>query len=270
MLLDTNSQLWELVREYVAAAEERGLDSGQLISFLLELGFHSVGEPYSVSTLTPMQQKVVGELEVFGLLKLQKGTRDRWFIPTRLAASLSASLSESSSWQPTEGFIIVETNFRLYAYTASRLQTEILRLFERVEYKLPNLVVGIITRESCNNAFSSGISANQVVSYLEKHAHPHVAQRKPVVPETVTDQIRLWEHDRNRVRLSPSIFYSDFPSQEDFDAVVTHARDINGLLWHSKNNKNLVVKADIHDQMRTFMRRLGSGGGQKKRAEKPS
>lgn len=32
----------------------------------------------------------------------------------------------------------------------------------------------------------------QIVTYLRQHAHPHVAMKVPIVPETVSDQIRLW------------------------------------------------------------------------------
>lgn len=80
----------------------------------------------------------------------------------------------------------------------------------------------------------------QIVSFLQKHAHPQVAKKVPVVPETVVDQvckvlctfscswlsscmsrceawpflqIRLWEQDRNRVLLAPSYLYDDFRTQ---------------------------------------------------------
>ena len=72
---------------------------------------------------------------------------------------------------------------QVYAYTTSQLQTAILRLFARCECILPNLFVGVLTRESVVGALSSGLSADQIVGYLRQHAHPHVASRSPVVPE---------------------------------------------------------------------------------------
>jgi hypothetical protein len=42
------------------------------------------------------------------------------------------------------------------------------RLLCRIEYVLPNLVVGTITRESVNTAFSNGINADQV----RRHGFP--------------------------------------------------------------------------------------------------
>ncbi|KAH8947288.1 hypothetical protein BDL97_11G032600 [Sphagnum fallax] len=268
LLMDTNSQLWQLVQVYVSAAEDRGTDSGELIGFLLELGFHTVGEAYSVGALTTPLQKVLEELAALGLVQLQKGMKEQWYIPTKLASNLSASLSESSDMQSsevlgTQGCIVVETNFRVYAYTASKLQTEILRRFARLEYQLPNLVVGALTKESINTAFSSGISAEQIITYLSKHAHPHVAKRMPVVPETVSDQIRLWESDRNRVELLSAYFYDDFPSTEVYETVLNHARSIGGLLWEDASNRRLVVREELHGDMRLFIRRQSGAAGQR-------
>nr|GMD91877.1 RNA polymerase II transcription factor B subunit 2-like isoform X1 [Ipomoea batatas] len=48
LLMDTNAQLWYIIREYITNAEESGVDSADLIAFLLELSFHVAGEvPYS-------------------------------------------------------------------------------------------------------------------------------------------------------------------------------------------------------------------------------
>ncbi|KAL2619942.1 hypothetical protein R1flu_000147 [Riccia fluitans] len=255
LLMDTNAQLWQIVREYVASAEDRAMDSADLINFLLELGFLNVGEPYNLNSLSPMQQNVIKELAALGVLQIQAGTKDRWFIPTKLATNLSASISEGSTAPSGEGCVIIETNFRVYAYTTSKLQAEILRLFVRLEYQLPNLVVGSLTKESVSTAFSSGITSDQMITFLTKHAHPHAASKTPVVPETVTDQIRLWENDRNRVETTPSYMYKDFPTEETYEAVVNYARDIGALLWDDPAGQRLIGRAERHEDMRNFIRR---------------
>lgn len=60
------------------------------------------------------------------------------------------------------GFIVVETNYRLYAYTSLPLQSAILALFVHLRGHFPNLLYGVITRDSCRAAFSRGITADQV------------------------------------------------------------------------------------------------------------
>ncbi|GMY37332.1 general transcription and DNA repair factor IIH subunit TFB2 [Fagus crenata] len=253
LLMDTNAQLWYIIREYISNSEERGVDPADLISFLLELSFHVTGEAYNSNTLTEVQRNTIKDLTDLGLVKLQQGRKESWFIPTKLATNLSVSLTDSSSRK--QGIVVVETNFRLYAYSSSKLHCEILRLFSRVEYQLPNLIVAAITKESLYNAFEHGITADQIITFLQQNAHPRVAQRVPTVPENVTDQIRLWESDLNRVEMTPAHYYDEFPSKEVFEAACDYAREWNGLLWEDSKLMRLVVKAEIHVHMRDHLRR---------------
>ena len=69
-----------------------------------------------------------------------------------------------------EGYLIIETNFRVYAYTTSVLQQKVMELFAKVDIKLPHMVIGVITRTSIRNALVRGISARQIIEYLNKHA----------------------------------------------------------------------------------------------------
>ncbi|XP_057950091.1 general transcription and DNA repair factor IIH subunit TFB2 [Malania oleifera] len=253
LLMDINAQLWYIIREYISNSEERGVDAADLISFLLELSFHVTGEAYNVNTLTEVQRNTIKDLADLGLVKLQQGRKETWFIPTKLVTNLSMSLTDSSSRK--QGFVVIETNFRMYAYSSSKLHCEILRLFSRIEYQLPNLIVGAVTKESLYNAFENGITSEQIISFLQQNAHPRVMERIPSVPENVTDQIRLWESDLNRVEMMPSYLYDEFPSREVFETACEFAREGGGLLWEDTKKMRLVVKADMHMQMREYLRR---------------
>ncbi|KAJ6707047.1 TFIIH POLYPEPTIDE 4 [Salix viminalis] len=252
LLMDTNAQLWYIIREYISNSEERGTDPADLISFLLELSFHVTGEAYNINTLTEIQRNTIKDLAELGLVKLQQGRKESWFIPTKLATNLSVSLTDSSSRK--QGYVVVETNFRLYAYSTSKLHCEILRLFSKIEYQLPNLIVGAITKESLYSAFENGITSDQIISFLQQNAHPRVAERLPSVPENVTDQVRLWEADLNRVEITPAHLYDEFPSKDTFEAACDYAREWNGLLWEDSKKMRVVVKAEIHMNMREFLR----------------
>ncbi|XVE88025.1 hypothetical protein DITRI_Ditri19aG0035300 [Diplodiscus trichospermus] len=252
LLMDTNAQLWYIIREYISNSEEQGVDQADLIAFLLELSFHTTGEAYSLNTLTDDQRAMIKDLADLGLVKLQQGRKESWFIPTKLATNLSLSLTDSSSRK--QGFVVVETNFRMYAYSSSKLHCEILRLFSRVEYQLPNLIVGAITKESLYNAFENGITAEQIISFLQQNAHPRVAEKTPAVPENVSDQIRLWETDLNRVEMTPAHFYDEFPSRDVFKAASDFAREKCGLLWEDAKKMRMVATAEIHALMREHLR----------------
>ncbi|KAH9762207.1 General transcription and DNA repair factor IIH subunit TFB2 [Citrus sinensis] len=229
LLMDTNAQLWYIVREYI-----------------------SNSQAYNLNTLSEIQRSMIKDFADLGLVKLQQGRKESWFIPTKLATNLSMSLTDSSARK--EGFVVVETNFRMYAYSTSKLHCEILRLFSKIEYQLPNLIVGAITKESLYNAFENGITAEQIISFLQQNAHPRVADRIPSVPENVCDQIRLWESDLNRVEMTPAHYYEEFPSRDVFEAACDYARDRSGLLWEDSKKMRLVVNAEIHMHMREFLR----------------
>ncbi|XP_059435711.1 general transcription and DNA repair factor IIH subunit TFB2-like [Corylus avellana] len=77
----------------------------------------------------------------------------------------------------------------------------------------------------------------------------------PSIPENVTDQIRLWESDLNRVEMTPAHYYDEFPSRDVFEAACDYAREWNGLLWEDSKTMRLVVKAEIHMHMREHLRR---------------
>ena len=89
--------------------------------------------------------------------------------------------------------IIVETNFRVYAYTRSSEDRALLYIFTEIECVLPNFVVGKITRESMRFAFERNVSSNTVIELLESKAHPKCIGRYHIVPGNVSDQLKLWE-----------------------------------------------------------------------------
>ncbi len=93
-----------------------------------------------------------------------------------------------------EGYIVVETNYRVYAYTSSDLQVSLIGLFAEPLYRFPNLAVSIITRDSLRQAFKGGITAQQVVRFLRMHAHTKQIEERtkhkmPVIPPTIVDQV---------------------------------------------------------------------------------
>ncbi len=66
---------------------------------------------------------------------------------------------KSSNKGQTDKFIIVETNFKVYAYTSSKIYLALLKMIMRVEYAFPNLVVASLTRSNLKPAFERGITS---------------------------------------------------------------------------------------------------------------
>jgi transcription initiation factor TFIIH subunit 4 len=85
----------------------------------------------------------------------------------------------SSVFEAQEGFkfLIVETNFKIYAYTNSPLERAILEFIFEIEYIFPGLIIAHITRKSLRNVFKRGVCATKVVytnlgTELSQHACP--------------------------------------------------------------------------------------------------
>lgn len=53
----------------------------------------------------------------------------------------------------------------------SPLHISVLGLFVELKARFPNMVVGLITRDSIKYALEHGINTPQIINYLKAHAH---------------------------------------------------------------------------------------------------
>ncbi|KAG4302275.1 hypothetical protein PCK1_001547, partial [Pneumocystis canis] len=253
LLLDINSQIWELLLQYLSMIEDLKIDPVEVLQFLFMLGNLELGQSYYISSLTSIQVEILENLKDYGIVYRRKLSRR--FYPTRLATILisnaetytSNSIIENTIYggqkllDVEKGFIILETNYRLYAYTDSPLQIAVLNLFAHLYLRFSNLVVGVITRNSVRQAFMNGITAEQIISYLTSYAHPQMKKNVPIIPPTVNDQIRLWEMERNRLKATEGYLFRDFNSTSDFELALKYANDLNVVVWESHSKKVFFV-----------------------------
>ncbi|KHJ77881.1 hypothetical protein OESDEN_22499, partial [Oesophagostomum dentatum] len=153
------------------------------------------------------------------------------------------------------GNIIVETNFRLYAYTSSSLQLAILSTFTEMTYRFNDMSVGILTRESVRRALQVGITAAQIISFLRANAHKQcLATGGPLncLPVTVADQIRLWEDERKRLTFTEATLYSAFEGDSEFAGVRDFSLREGILLWADSEKKLVIVSDEGHEKVRAW------------------
>ena len=280
ILQEVNAQVWTILILYLQNAEEvhlpllhvesllicpiqLNMDTVDVLSFLFMLGSLELGLPYSRTNLTPTQSQMLLDLGDFGMV-YQPSSSSPIFYPTRLATTLtsdtsglrssfSSGRSSSTSSTNTAGFIVIETNYRIYAYTSSNLQIAILQLFARLQVRYPNMVAGKITRESIRKAVGMGITSDQIISYLTTHAHPQMRKNtNTVVPPTVVDQIRLWQLEGDRMKTTVGFLFKDFNSEEEYKAVSKYATEIGVLVWRGDLQRRFFVTR--HEQVAAFIR----------------
>jgi len=264
LLHSPHAQLWELLLQYLHLAEVRQMDLVEVLSFLLMLSTMDLGREYSTENLSTTQMAMLGDLRDYGLI-WQREASSPLFCPTRLATTLASSApplpsaSSTGSGSQTQGFIVLETNYRIYAYTDNPLQIAVLNLFVTLKSRFPNLVIGAITRESVKKALANGITADQIISYLTTHAHPQMRKNKPLLPVTVQDQIRLWELEKNRVKSEEGYLYTAFASQADYEYVLNYAKQLDIVLWESPSRRCFFGTLDGHANIRGFIERRTAG-----------
>lgn len=263
LLMDTSAQVWYFMLQYLDTASSISLDPVECLGFLFQLSFSTLGQDYSTETMSDSLLKFLQHLREFGLVYQRKRKNGR-FYPTRLALDIASgpkksSLSTINSANSNSGYIVVETNYRVYAYTDSSLQVALLALFSDLMYRFPNLVVGIISRESVRQALKSGITAEQIVSFLRQHAHPECYKELPALPSTIADQIKLWAMERDRFVFNEGVLYNQFLSQADFEVLKNYAQELGVLVWHNPSRRTMVVTKNGHDDVKRFWKKHSKG-----------
>ncbi|CAI2180774.1 17644_t:CDS:10 [Funneliformis geosporum] len=267
LLQDVNTQVWAFLIQYLDIADELlQMNVVEVLNFFFMLGSLELGMDYSVKGLTDTQKQLLDDLANFGLAYRRKKGSSRYY-PTRLATTLtsgnsavvssavtsSASTTTGEDGATEQGFIIVETNYKLYAYTESKLQISVLRLFCELQTRFANMVYALITRDSVRKALKHGITANQIISYLSSHAHPQMKKRIPLLPPTVVDQIRLWEIERNRLEATEGYLYKEFRNQGDYEMVLKYATNHGFVIWSNERKRMFSVTEEGHEHVRTSL-----------------
>lgn len=290
LLQDVNAQLWALLLQYLRMAETLQMDPVDVLNFIFMLGSLELGKDYSLSALSETQLNMVGDLRDYGLIYQRKSTSRR-FYPTRLATTLTSDAStlrtasaamnkviENAKDRSAQGSlenagtIIIETNFKLYAYTNSPLQIAILNLFVHLKQRFSNLVTAQITRESIRKALLNGITAEQIISYLEAHAHPQLVRSAEeqlgkknesgssgdtlqILQPTIKDQIKLWQLELDRIVAFEGSLFTDFSNYEEYELLRKYAEEIGCLLWSDSTKRKLFVTEEGKSQLISYAKR---------------
>ncbi|ODV95058.1 hypothetical protein PACTADRAFT_3940 [Pachysolen tannophilus NRRL Y-2460] len=309
LLQDINSQIWMLLLQYLKISERLMMNPVDVLNFIFVLGSLELGKSYKTDSLSSTQKIMLDDLIDYGLIYQRQypedsERKDNHFFPTRLATSLTSdsktfrsatqvmnkSINQFDKNNPSKdnGAIIIETNFKLYCYTDSPLQIAILNLFVHLRSRFSNMVCGIITRESIRKALVNGITAEQIIKYLETHAHSQMkkqAQEKllrkidfessthtnetsgrdgknhftpelEIIPPTVIDQIKLWQLELERIQTFRGFLFKDFNNDLEFEKLWKYATEIGVLLWKDINKRQFFVTQEGNLQVVEYANRM--------------
>lgn len=289
LLQEANAQVWTLLLLWLEAMEADKSAAVDVLSFLFVLASLDLGRAYDTNALTEQRRDMLPALADFGLVYIPPQKRSMFF-PTRLATTLTSGASSSlrsisdgvaaatsaalaahqnnqadangggplgTSGDQT-GSVVIETNYRLYAYTQSTLQIAVLALFAKLGMRFPDMVAGRITRTSIRQAIQFGITADQIIAYLAAHAHEQMhrtaalAGGRPVLPPTVVDQIRLWQLENERMKTTGGFLFRDFDDNREYQDTRRFADEIGVLVW--SNDKTGMFFASKFEQIRDYLK----------------
>lgn len=198
------------------------LSKGQrvLLSFLVQLGVVYIDPTESPISSFYLSKQAVNILFPVGSKELN---------------SQDSLLTSSLSTTPMK--IIVETNLQVIAYASNELHIKLLSLFVDIRLRLPNMVMGEITREKIKEAYARGISPDQIVHFLASNSHEITHNQQGImsaIPPNVIDELFLWRSEEHEIERKPCVLVQldpdSFPTRR-FEELKKNAIKSGGCLW---------------------------------------
>jgi transcription initiation factor TFIIH subunit 4 len=128
----------------------------------------------------------------------------------------------------------------------------------------PFQLLGNITRDSAKAAFRLGISAHQIIGFLTTHAHPIAAKSHPIIPENVTDQLKLWQAEKKRYTCQAAVVVDVRDVAEGsylvtlYDQLVRYAADMRVLVWTNAQQREFGVTPEGFSHVQAYAETLDS------------
>lgn len=86
-----------------------------------------------------------------------------------------------------------------------------------------------------------------LTGFLATHAHPVTAKNDSIIPENVTDQLKLWQAEKKRFSCQAAVIIDLHDVAEGgalvslYDHLVKYARDLRVLVWASESLKEIGI-----------------------------
>jgi transcription initiation factor TFIIH subunit 4 len=217
-------------------------DKANTAKFFYNLSIAELGKDYSTKDTN---KGIVEDLTEIGLLYKYNSKSKRYYV----APGMIGLLTDSPKIVPaTEKFLVVETNFRVYAYTQSELHIVLLSYFLKLEYRLPGMVIGFVTRESVCDALKEGIFASQIADFLRNHSES--------VPDNVMDQLFLWEKERTRISDFESYMLDEFADLSLYRSTLNFAQGCGAYLWDNIDRRVIILHKQKAEPVLKYLQSL--------------
>ena len=122
-------------------------------------------QPYSLDSVSADNLKHLEQFRCFGIIGMRKDhekEKEKKFYVTPMIKCLFENVTSLFEGVDGYNYLIVETNFSIFAYVTSNLDRSILESVCEINYEFSGLIVGTITRKAIRNAILKGLKHKNV------------------------------------------------------------------------------------------------------------
>ena len=171
----------------------------------------------------------------------------KYYYVTPLIKCLSEDIIFNIEGNNNGKFLIIETNFKIYAYTKNSLDIKIFKFLFEVEYIFDGFIQGYISRECLRKLFKMGIQSHEILNYLSNHSsdkcndYCNIKGVKYKIPENVAHQIIMWGDEITVLNPENVLLLYDFIDDNQYDGYMEKLKNIE-IIWTDKKNRLIAVK----------------------------
>ena len=144
VLLDAPSQVHIILTNFVEYVYNQDPPLAvELTKLIFNLALSDFDQAYKLRSNNEIIISIVREsFEQMGLVEFTTYDPDKFYVTQLMQSFLLSEIGSQSEQANAEKFIIVETNFRVFAYTHKKLYREILKLFLEPNTEFANMFYG--------------------------------------------------------------------------------------------------------------------------------
>lgn len=252
LLQSRKDQLWNIIINSIKYFSSSSIEEAEMFVDLMEIVLKNSIDVFSSRKHGKRFRSWYLFLDSIGVFYIfsSKGPIPGQDVSDRLLFAVNnTDLFDQTYYSSTkERYLVLETNFKMYAYTTRTYEKSVLALFSKAVYTLPNLIKACLDEESVVSAFQRGITSAQIIKYLKDYSEG--------VPANIISQISIWELKQHRIRTTNGYLYHDFLHLSDFQRVLKFVESRGALIFKNEQKRLLVADEKTHEETKCFIREL--------------
>ncbi|EAY13060.1 hypothetical protein TVAG_212420 [Trichomonas vaginalis G3] len=223
LLLSPKEQIWRIVKCYLKFTK----DLHSSLRFLLKIGSMELSKGYPITSLTPTQKELLSPFKTIGLVYIDGD----YFYPTK---SILNFFGKSNIFQ-TEGWMLIDTNFKITAFPKSPLHTALLKKFANVTYEFPGFASAFISPNSFREALNQGTTLDDIIGFLKSNLSHKIGSGQ--IPSAVMKQFYVWRDQRERLTVTHECIMRQYTNPNDANLAAQCAKQLAGYVYGPAEKK---------------------------------